>query len=81
MDGGFPLPRFGRSGLARIGEAAVPSLIQALARPSPEVRAKAAQVLGKIGPIAELRPALEPLLEDRDDGVRDAAKQSLGLSG
>lgn len=57
--------------LTRIGAAAVPSLIQVLSHPSADVRAKAVQVLGKIGPADEIRPALEPLLADLDEGVRE----------
>lgn len=63
--------------LARIGPAAVPSVTQALTHPSPDVREKAAQVLAKIGPRDEVRPALEPLLADPEPGVRDAVKAIL----
>src|SRR5262245_47868814 len=63
--------------LARIGPAAVPSVTQALTHPSPDVREKAAQVLARIGPPDEARPALEPLLSDPDAGVRNAVKTIL----
>jgi HEAT repeat protein len=64
--------------LQRVGEAAIPSLIQTLVHPSAEVRAKVAHILGKIGPgAAEARYALESLLHDQDEGARQAAQEAL----
>jgi HEAT repeat protein len=63
--------------LTRIGAAAVPGVTQALLHPSADVRAKAAQVLGRIGPGDQVRPALEPLLKDPDAGVRDTVNAVL----
>jgi len=68
--------------LAHIGEAAVASLAQTLHHPSPDVRAKAAHVLGRIGPpAAEAEPALQQLLTDGDSGARAAAAEALHLIG
>jgi HEAT repeat protein len=64
--------------LQRVGESAIPSLVQTLVHPSPDVRAKVAHVLGKFGPAAaEAKPHLEPLLHDADDSVRAAATEAL----
>lgn len=66
--------------LVRLGAAAVPALIQALAHPAPEVRAKAATVLGKLGPpAADAKFNLEQLLTDRDESTRAAAAEALKL--
>jgi len=66
--------------LSRIGPAVVPFLVQSLSHPAPEVRAKCAHLLGSLGASAqEARPALELLLNDRDDATRDAAGQALRL--
>jgi HEAT repeat protein len=62
--------------LQRVGEAAVPSLIQTLVHPSGEVRAKVAHVLGKMG-ASEAVCALESLLHDQDELVRLAAEEAL----
>jgi HEAT repeat protein len=68
--------------LARIGAPAVPSLIQSLAHPSADVRAKAAHILGKIGPdAAEAASALKALLEDRDEAAKQEAEEALRLIG
>jgi HEAT repeat protein len=66
------------STVARIGEAAVPVLIEQLRHPNADVRLWAATVLGQIGPAA--RDAIPPLLEmlaDAEPGVRNAARRSL----
>jgi HEAT repeat protein len=64
--------------LTRIGGPAVPSLIQSLSHPAAEVRAKAAHLLGQIGPAAfEARPALEALLLDGDESARKEAALAL----
>ncbi len=64
--------------LTRMGEAAVPFLIQSLSHPAPEVRSKCAHLLGTLGPIArEAQSALQQLLNDRDEGSRIAARESL----
>ncbi|MFL5338938.1 MAG: HEAT repeat domain-containing protein [Gemmataceae bacterium] len=68
--------------LARLGELAVPSLAQSLEHPAAEVRAKAAHVLGKIGPAAaEAKPGLEKLLSDTDPTVHEEAAEALRLIG
>jgi HEAT repeat protein len=64
--------------LQRVGAAAVPSLIQTLTHPSADVRVKVANVLGKMGNnAAEARPSLEPLVNDSDQSVREAAAEAL----
>jgi HEAT repeat protein len=66
--------------LVRLGSAAVPSLLQTLVHPAPEMRAKAAHILGKLGPIAaEAKPLLEKLLQDKDEAPRSAAAEALRL--
>src|SRR5579871_4210042 len=52
--------------LMRMGEAAVPFLIQSLSHPAPEVRSKCAHLLGSLGPVArEAQSALQLILNDR----------------
>lgn len=64
--------------LTRIGEAAVPALIQSLTHPAREVRAKCAHLLGQIGPLAaEARDSLESLRNDPDEEVRLEAEQAI----
>lgn len=64
--------------MMRIGAAAVPSLMQSLQHPAAEVRSKVAHLLAQIGPAAaEARPALQNLLNDRDDAVRAEAAAAL----
>jgi len=64
--------------LTRMGAAAVPFLVQSLSHPAPEVRSKCAHLLGSLGPIArDVRPALQLLVDDRDEGVRAATDQAL----
>jgi HEAT repeat protein len=66
--------------LAHIGGAAVASLAQTLQHPSPDIRAKAAHVLGRIGQAAaDAEPALQQLLADPDSGARAAAAEALRL--
>jgi HEAT repeat protein len=68
--------------MMRVGEAAVPSLVQSLSHPAAEVRAKVAHLLGQIGPAAaEARPALQALQNDRDDAVRARAAAALKAIG
>jgi HEAT repeat protein len=68
--------------LHRVGAAAIPSLMQTLTHPSAGVRIKVANVLGKMGPsAAEARPSLEPLLNDPDQSVREAATEALKQIG
>jgi HEAT repeat protein len=68
--------------LGRIGEAAVPSLIQALSHPDPEVREQAARSLAVIGPksVAAV-PELIRLLDDESEPVRRQAARALGQVG
>jgi HEAT repeat protein len=68
--------------LGRIGEAAVPSLIQALSHPDPDVREQAARALALIGPkSAPAVPDLIRLLDDVSDQVRRQAARALGQIG
>ncbi|MBX7168553.1 MAG: HEAT repeat domain-containing protein [Pirellulales bacterium] len=68
--------------LGRIGEAAIPALLEALRDPDPLVRAEAVRALARMGPEAE--PALDALiaaLQDGDKGVRRAAAGAIGQIG
>jgi hypothetical protein len=68
--------------LARIGRAAVPSLIQTLGHRDADVRRQAALVLAKIGPdAADAVPELTDLLDDSEENVRKAAARALGQIG
>jgi len=68
--------------LARIGDSAVPSLIEGLADPSPLVRAQVARALARMGPRAHAAvPALIIALEDEDQAVRMNAARALGQIG
>jgi HEAT repeat protein len=68
--------------LARIGDAAVPALIDALHDPDQEVRAQAAQALARMGNRAA--PAVDALVEalnDPNEDVRRGAARALGQIG
>jgi hypothetical protein len=68
--------------LARIGPAAIPSLIVALEDPNADVRDRAAQSLARMGPPAkEAVPMLIAALEDPDWSVRRSAARALGQIG
>lgn len=68
--------------LARIGRAAVPSLMQTLGHRDPQVRRQAALVLARIGPDAvDAVPVLTNLLDDPEEDVRKAAARALGQIG
>lgn len=68
--------------LARIGDAATPTLIEGLADPSPRVRSLAARALARMGSRAHTAvPALILALEDEDIGVRRNAARALGQIG
>ena len=68
--------------LARIGRAAVPSLIQTLGHRDPQVRRQAALVLARIGPdAADAVPELTAMLDDPEESVRKAAARALGQIG
>jgi len=68
--------------LARIGRAAVPSLIQTLGHRDADVRRQAALVLARIGPdAADAVPELTNLLDDTEQDVRKAAARALGQIG
>lgn len=68
--------------LARIGRAAVPSLIQTLGHRDAQVRRQAALVLARIGPdAADAVPELTELLDDPEESVRKAAARALGQIG
>lgn len=62
----------------KIGERAVPALIDALKHPESKVRRNAAEALGAIGKNAKTSiPFLLDALKDKDDSVRDAAAEAL----
>lgn len=68
--------------LARIGDAAVPSLVATLQDPDRDVRAQAARALARMGPRAEPAiPALIAALNDSDQEVRMGAARALGQIG
>jgi hypothetical protein len=68
--------------LGRIGEAAVPALIEALSHPDPEVREQAARALSLIGPKSTAAvPDLIRLLDDESEPVRRQAARALGQVG
>jgi HEAT repeat protein len=68
--------------LGRIGQAAVPSLVQTLRHRDPEVRKQAALVIARIGPEAyDAVPELTDLLGDPDEDVRKSAARALGQIG
>ena len=66
--------------LARIGQPAVPKLIEALGNPDADVRWKAAITLGEIGDPRGIVPLIG-LLSDKDRFVRSRATYALGLIG
>ncbi|HWB08675.1 MAG TPA: HEAT repeat domain-containing protein [Pirellulales bacterium] len=68
--------------LARIGDAAVPALIDTLHDPDQEVRAQAAQALARMG--GKAAPAVDALiqaLDDPNEEVRRGAARALGQIG
>jgi HEAT repeat protein len=68
--------------IARIGEPAVPALIQSLSDPDPGVRAQAARALARMSEKAQTAlPALTAALDDPDEDVRIAATRALGQMG
>jgi HEAT repeat protein len=68
--------------LGRIGAPAVPALMEALQSSDVQVRVKAADVLGRMGPDAnDAVPALIRLLDDPDERVRKTATRALGRIG
>ena len=68
--------------LGRIGAPAVPALMQALQSADVQVRVKAADVLGRMGPDAnDAVPELIRLLDDPDERVRKTATRALGRIG
>jgi hypothetical protein len=68
--------------LSRIGEPAVPALVEALKSPDPNIRQQAADTLARIGPAAaNAVPALTGLLEDPDPRVKKSAVRALGQIG
>jgi|SRR6185437_169688 len=68
--------------LARIGDAAVPALIEGLADPNPKVRAQSARALARMGPKGHAAvPALILALEDEEAAVRVNAARALGQIG
>jgi HEAT repeat protein len=69
------------AGLAGIGEAAVPTLVKALAHQDWVVRLHAVEALGKIGSGEAVEPLLGVLFNDRDAAVREDAARALGEIG
>ena len=68
--------------LSRIGEPAVPALIQSLRSNDPGERVRAAEVLARIGPAAKNAvPFLVQSLRDPDEDVRRLAARALGQIG
>jgi hypothetical protein len=68
--------------LGRIGAPAVPALMEALQSSDVQVRVKAADVLGRMGPDAnDAVPELIRLLDDPDERVRKTATRALGRIG
>jgi hypothetical protein len=75
--------------VSRLGEArrldGVPPLAALTGDPDPSVRARAAYVLGRLGPVAgasrDLQAALEVFLRDDDERVRGRAGEALGAIG
>ncbi len=68
--------------LARIGDAATPSLIEGLADSNPLVRAQTARALARMGSRAHAAtPALIIALDDEDVAVRMNAARALGQIG
>lgn len=68
--------------LGRIGESAIPDLVEALSSPDATVRRKAVEVLGRMGgDSAPAVPELVKLLDDPDVAVRKAAIRTLGQIG
>ena len=68
--------------LSRIGDAAVPALIETLNDPDQQVRAQAATALARMGPKAG--PAIDALvhaLDDPNEEVRRGAARALGQIG
>jgi HEAT repeat protein len=64
--------------LTKVGVAAVPGLTEMLGSERAPVRAWAANVLGELGSTAQdATPALNRLLNDSDEQVRNAAQQAL----
>ncbi len=77
-DGNARVRDAARQRLAQDGQAAVPALLVASADPSPEVRIAVDGILDQLG---ELTPLLVQLLADRNDRVRQAARQRLIRGG
>lgn len=68
--------------LARIGDPAVPALIETLHDPDPSIRAQAAQGLARMGPkAAPAVPELILALNDDEREVRQRAARALGQIG
>jgi HEAT repeat protein len=64
--------------MGRDGAWAVPTLIELLGHPLPQIRALAAQTLGRIGPAAVgAKPALQQAAHDSNAAVQLAARQAL----
>jgi HEAT repeat protein len=62
--------------LLELGEGIMSDLVPRLKEPTPEIRARVAEVLGALGNASTLA-ALEPLTKDPDRKVADAAAQAI----
>lgn len=68
--------------LSRIGQPAVPQLIETLSNPDPQIRRATLSVLSRMGPDAkDAVPTLIQLLDDEDAEVRRSAAKTLGRIG
>lgn len=80
--GGVRMRALAGNALIKLGEIAVPSLIESLSHPAAEVRTKAAYILGRIGPAASAAiPALQLLRTDPDEFARTEAGEALARIG
>jgi HEAT repeat protein len=65
-----------------IADDPMPDLVRTLRSPLPDIRARAARSLGKLGWLArDALPHLANALNDNDGGVREAAAQAVGQLG
>ncbi len=72
-------PRNAGYGFTTVGEVAVPALLKLSRDPNPQIRARAVDVLGDLGPRARVAtPDLIALLQDPDEDVRARVAESLG---
>lgn len=80
-DGGWKSRMEILSGLARLGEVAVPGLIRALENPEPDVRVLAAQALSYLADPRAEEPLRKTLAQDDEAAARLYAADALGAIG